>query len=149
MLWLDTWRQQRWCTAGILMTVGMKNLWPVRWSGESIPCTGWGLGFIWLYNILFKVHCGEGQANWVLRTVRECVQGFQRSKYWLWKRDDRTGLDIGEGLRIQFYLYLLHPQDRIMLSDIADIRKRMEIPQEYYDYVNDSNAFSQVLLWRP
>ena len=33
-----------------------------------------------------------------------------------------------------------------MLSDIADIRKRIEIPQEYYDYVNDSNAFSQVLL---
>lgn len=25
--------------------------------------------------LLCKVYCGEGQANWVLRTVRECVQG--------------------------------------------------------------------------
>ena len=33
-----------------------------------------------------------------------------------------------------------------MLSDIADIRKRTQIPQEYYDYVDDSNAFSQVHL---
>lgn len=31
-----------------------------------------------------------------------------------------------------------------MLSDIAAIRNKTEIPQEYYDYVDDSNAFSQV-----
>ena len=43
----------------------------------------------------------------------------------------------------KFQLYF---QDRIMLSDIADIRKRTQIPQEYYDYVDDSNAFSQVHL---
>ena len=43
-------------------------------------------------------------------------------------------------------IFLLYFQDRIMLSDIADIRKRTQIPQEYYDYVDDSNAFSQVHL---
>lgn len=33
-----------------------------------------------------------------------------------------------------------------MLSDIAAIRNKTEIPQEYYDYVDDSNAFSQVVF---
>merc|ERR1711926_53706 len=39
-------------------------------------------------------------------------------------------------------LELTH-QDRIMLDDIADIRESNDIPQEYFDYVNDSVAFSQ------
>ena len=30
-----------------------------------------------------------------------------------------------------------------MLDDIADIRESNDIPQEYFDYVNDSVAFSQ------
>ena len=30
-----------------------------------------------------------------------------------------------------------------MLDDIAAIRESIDIPQEYYDYVNDSEAFSQ------
>ena len=45
--------------------------------------------------------------------------------------------------------FLLHFQDKIMLSDIAAIRNRTEIAQEYYDYVDDSNAFSQVELIKP
>jgi len=39
-------------------------------------------------------------------------------------------------------LELTH-QDRILLDDIADIRESNDIPQEYFDYVNDSVAFSQ------
>jgi len=38
----------------------------------------------------------------------------------------------------------LTDQDRLLLSDIAAAREKFDIPQEYYDYVNDSNAFSQV-----
>jgi len=37
----------------------------------------------------------------------------------------------------------LDAQDKIMLDDIAAIRESIDIPQEYYDYVNDSEAFSQ------
>jgi len=37
----------------------------------------------------------------------------------------------------------LSGQDHILLSDIAAIREHTEIPEEYYDYVNDSNPFSQ------
>ena len=33
--------------------------------------------------------------------------------------------------------------DKIMLKDIEDIRNKIDIPQEYYDYVNDSEPFSQ------
>ena len=38
----------------------------------------------------------------------------------------------------------LTEQDRILLADIATIRENTEIPQEFYDYVNDSKAFSQL-----
>ena len=34
-------------------------------------------------------------------------------------------------------------QDRLILSDIAAIREQTDIPEEYYDYVNDSHPFSQ------
>ena len=34
-------------------------------------------------------------------------------------------------------------QDHILLGDIAAIREQTDIPEEYYDYVNDSNPFSQ------
>ena len=34
-------------------------------------------------------------------------------------------------------------QDHILLRDIAEIREQTDIPEEYYDYVNDSNPFSQ------
>merc|ERR1712198_55037 len=37
----------------------------------------------------------------------------------------------------------LDAQDKIMLDDIAAIRESIDIPQEYYDCVNDSEAFSQ------
>ena len=37
----------------------------------------------------------------------------------------------------------LTEQDRILLAEIAAIREKTDIPQEYYDYVNDSAAFSQ------
>ena len=37
----------------------------------------------------------------------------------------------------------LTEQDRILLADIAAIRDNTDIPQEFYDYVNDSQAFSQ------
>ena len=38
----------------------------------------------------------------------------------------------------------LTEQDRILLEDIANVRSKRIITQEYYDYVNDSDAFSQV-----
>ena len=38
----------------------------------------------------------------------------------------------------------LTEQDRILLEEIAEIREKTVIPQEYYNYVNDSVAFSQV-----
>ena len=38
----------------------------------------------------------------------------------------------------------LTEQDRILLAEIGAIREKTDIPQEYYDYVNDSSAFSQV-----
>ena len=38
----------------------------------------------------------------------------------------------------------LTEQDRILLEDIANVKSKRIIPQEYYDYVNDSDAFSQV-----
>ena len=38
----------------------------------------------------------------------------------------------------------LTEQDRILLADLATIRDRTDIPKEFYDYVNDSKAFSQL-----
>ena len=38
----------------------------------------------------------------------------------------------------------LTEQDKALLSDLAAIRDKTGIPQEYYDYVNDSQAFSQL-----
>ena len=38
----------------------------------------------------------------------------------------------------------LTEQDRILLADIAVIRDNSEIPPEFYDYVHDSKAFSQL-----
>merc|ERR1719347_604353 len=38
----------------------------------------------------------------------------------------------------------LTEQDRILLAEIGAIREKTDIPQEHYDYVNDSSAFSQV-----
>ena len=38
----------------------------------------------------------------------------------------------------------LTEQDKILLKDIEAVRQKTDIPQEYYDYVNDSHAFSQV-----
>merc|ERR1712013_15349 len=38
----------------------------------------------------------------------------------------------------------LTEQDRILLEEITEIREKTVIPQEYYNYVNDSVAFSQV-----
>ena len=38
----------------------------------------------------------------------------------------------------------LTEQDRILLAEIGAIREKTDIPQEYYDYVNDSTPFSQV-----
>lgn len=35
-------------------------------------------------------------------------------------------------------------QDRILLADIAAIRDNTDIPQEFYDYINDSKPFSEV-----
>ena len=37
----------------------------------------------------------------------------------------------------------LTAQDKILLAELAEMREKMEIPQEYYDYVDDSCAFSQ------
>ena len=37
----------------------------------------------------------------------------------------------------------LTDQDKILLAEISVIRESMDIPQEYYDYVNDSCAFSE------
>ena len=59
---------------------------------------------------------------------------------------DKDGTDIICQIIINNKLFQLHFQDKIMLSDIAAIRNRTEVPQEYYDYVDDSNAFSQVEL---
>ena len=39
----------------------------------------------------------------------------------------------------------LTEQDMILLKDIETVRQQADIPQEYYDYVNDSHAFSQVM----
>ena len=38
----------------------------------------------------------------------------------------------------------LTEQDRILLADIAAIRDKTDIPQEFYDYINDSKPFSEV-----
>ena len=38
----------------------------------------------------------------------------------------------------------LTDQDRILLADIAAIRDNTDIPQEFYDYINDSKPFSEV-----
>ena len=38
----------------------------------------------------------------------------------------------------------LTEQDRILLAELATIRDHTDIPQEFYDYVNDSKAFSQL-----
>jgi len=35
-------------------------------------------------------------------------------------------------------------QDKILLAELAEMRENREIPQEFYDYVNDSCAFSQM-----
>ena len=40
----------------------------------------------------------------------------------------------------------LTEQDKILLKDIESVREQADIPQEYYDYVSDSHAFSQVWL---
>ena len=38
----------------------------------------------------------------------------------------------------------LTEQDKLLLADIAAIRDQTDIPEEYYDYVSDSKAFSQL-----
>merc|ERR1711913_94539 len=38
----------------------------------------------------------------------------------------------------------LTEQDRVLLAELAEIRKNTEIPEEYYNYVNDSVGFSEV-----
>ena len=38
----------------------------------------------------------------------------------------------------------LTAQDRLLLTDLADLRARTSLPSEYRDYVGDSEAFSQV-----
>ena len=38
----------------------------------------------------------------------------------------------------------LTDQDRILLADIAAIRDKTDIPQEFYDYINDSKPFSEL-----
>ena len=37
----------------------------------------------------------------------------------------------------------LNEQDKVLLAELAEIREKSDIPNEYYDYVNDSVAFSQ------
>ena len=41
----------------------------------------------------------------------------------------------------------LEEQDKILLEDIATIRSRSKLPDEYFDYVNDSCAFSQLDMY--
>ena len=38
----------------------------------------------------------------------------------------------------------LTKQHRVLLAELAEIRQNTDIPHEFYDYVNDSIAFSQV-----
>ena len=38
----------------------------------------------------------------------------------------------------------LTAQDRLLLTDLADLRARTSLPSEYRDYVGDSEAFSEV-----
>jgi len=37
----------------------------------------------------------------------------------------------------------LSEQDRVLLDNVREVREKMEIPQEFWDYVNDSTSFSQ------
>ena len=41
----------------------------------------------------------------------------------------------------------LDEQDKLLLDDIAALRNKTKLPDEYFDYVNDSCAFSQVDMY--
>ena len=119
------WRPLLWCTHGTLETAGRMSHQLVRWSGESITCTG-----------QHSYRNPEPTIIFYYRFIANKVRPINAEL-------DSQVKNVFESADINCEAELTE-QDRILLEDIANVRSKRIIPKEYYDYVNDSDAFSQV-----
>ena len=110
------------------------NIFSFRYLETGLMVYSWYVDDVWEPGSL--ANCMVRRVNGMHRNVAEKVRNMEEN---LQSEVERVFQDSDIDCESQ-----LTAQDRILLADIAAVREKTDIPQEYQDYASDSRPFSQV-----